>query len=60
MVVGTGGTPVNSLHDGALLPHALLAVTQIFPLPKPVVKATETDVVPWPLTMLDPNGTLQV
>ena len=42
-----------------LCPQALEAATTIFPPWKVAPKFTDTDVVPWPLAMLAPEGTVQ-
>lgn len=49
---------VTDRQVAELVPQALLAVTHTLPVEAPTV--TEMDVVPWPLLIVHPAGTVQV
>ena len=57
---GVGDKPLTLTQDAGLLPHGLFATTQILPKLNPALKTTLIDVVPCPLCIVEPDGTVQV
>ena len=57
---GVGGIPATVRQLVLLLPHALAAFTQMLPETYPVANDTVTFVVPCPLVIVAPAGTVHV
>ncbi len=56
---GVAGAPFTAMQRDMLLPHVLFAVTHTLPVVN-VPNCTLMDVVPWPDTMVAPDGTVHV
>ena len=60
MVPGVAGTELTVIDLAVLFPQAFPAVTEIVPLAKDAGRVTLIDLVPWPVLMVDPTGTVQL
>lgn len=60
MEAGVAGSPFTDLLFDTLAPQLLVTVAVIFPVPKLLLKATLMLLVPCPLEMVAPAGTVQL